>query len=71
MSKRYETVGTLADRLRVKRQTVHAWLRRSRWDKSAIPAWATDEMGRRYWTEAAVLEWEAARPPKTIEHEED
>ena len=71
MSKRYETVTALAERLGVKRQTVHAWLRLSISRPTAMPAAEIDAMKRRYWTEEAVLEWEAARPPKTIEHEED
>ena len=70
MTKRYETVTALAKRLGVSRNTVTLWQHQAKKRPSALPAWATDEVGRRYWTEEAVVEWLAKRPKVMVEHEE-
>ena len=69
MTKRYETVTALAERLRVSRNTVHLWQQAAKKRPSAMPAWETDEVGRRYWTEEAVVEWLDKRPKVMIDHD--
>jgi len=58
MSKRYKSVTALAARLGTNRQMVHLRLRALTLNAGLVPQWEIDKLGRRYWTEEAVVEWE-------------